>query len=492
MNRDSFQPSSSNASRSIIPLLLLVHIIFAFFIYFSAVPGGSSSLITFIMICVVAVVLAFTDSRYLIQYLLYIWVTAPGVRRMVDYLQENFQAVSPLVVASLAASLTTLIPILRHRIKLETRIIKALGLIALAILYASILGLFRNGIPAVYDMANFGIPILLLVYMSLQKLDTDSRDSHIRSFVTMTVIVAAYGWVQFLFVPAWDAYWVHHTHMDSIGVALPLMLRVFSTLNAPSSAASLFGAALIPMLSVPKWRGIFGWFGVALVAGALAFTLVRAAWITLIVGIVTFILAGTGKQRWASVFRLSIVVVIAALLFPFIPGLKTISNRAETLANLSQDQSFQVRTNGSFLGFLQFLKKPLGQGLGSQGESGKLSSDEVDTSVVNFNDNGFVVVLNTFGLLGAVALFSGLWLLFKSLRHANIRHPKYHEYTKLGLAVFFYSISSLPFGNSLQGIPAVFLFYFVGLALAPTPELEGGYPTNSETLLPLAQRGVRS
>lgn len=491
MRRDIIQPTIARESGSIIPVLILIFITFSFFIYFSIVPGGNSSLITSIMFCVVAIVLAFTDSRYLMPYILYVWMAAPGVRRILDYLQENFQAISPLVVASLAATLSALIPILRRRVKLDARIIRALGLIILALIYASILGLFRNGTPAIYDIANFSIPILVLIYLSIQRLDVEGRDSLIRSYVTMTVLLAIYGWIQFLFVPVWDAYWLHHSHMTTIGVARPLMMRVFSTLNAPSSAGALFGVALIPMLAVPKWRGVFGWFGVIAVAGALAFTLVRAAWIILFVGIFTFILCGNGKQRWVSAFRLATALAVAALLFPLIPGLKSISHRAETLTNLSEDRSTQVRILGTFLSLQSFLKEPYGRGLGSLGESSKLSSDTSDSSMSKFNDNGIVVLMNTFGLLGSAALFIGLWTLYRSLRHANSSQPKYRDYTRLGLAVFMCYMFSLPFGNSLQGVTAISFWFFVGIALAKPPEIKQIMEPDSAPATPMLTRGRR-
>ncbi len=470
MRRDLLQPVSAKESSGIVPLILLILITFSLFIYLSAVPGGNSSLITFILICTLSVVLAFTDSPYLIQYLLYIWVAAPGLRRMLDYLQDTFQAVSPLVVVALATTLTTLIPILRRRIKLDSGIIRALGLVAIAILYASILGLLRNGTPAIYDIANFCIPILILIYMSIQKLDTHARDSLIRSFVNMAVLVAAYGWIQFLFVPVWDAYWVNHAHMKSLGIAHSLTLKVFSTMNAPSSVACLLGLALVPMLLVPRWRGIFGLFGIVVVAGALAFTLVRSVWIFLAVGMFTFILTGNGKQRWTSAVRLALTVGIIAILFPFIPGLKTISKRADTITDIKHDQSYQIRMLGTFNALEDFFKEPMGKGLGSLGESSKLASDTTENTSLNFVDNGFIVIMNTFGLLGTAALFLGLGMLFKTMRKSNFDHPQYRDYTKLGLAAFLYYFASLPFGNSLQGVTAVFLWFLVGLGFAKPPE----------------------
>lgn len=104
---------------------------------------------------------------------------------------------------------------------------------AVALGYGALIGLAKNGMGSVYDLANYIVPLLLLPYFAVTKFKPKDIDRLLTAFANIAVLVAIYGIVQYLTVPPWDVFWMKHADMMSIGNPYPLEIRVFSTLNSP-------------------------------------------------------------------------------------------------------------------------------------------------------------------------------------------------------------------------------------------------------------------
>ncbi|WP_233476397.1 hypothetical protein [Paenibacillus sonchi] len=180
-----------------------------------------------------AFLLALLKPKALIAYTLLVWAVAPELRRIADWSEGVYHSVSLLSLAPLLTGATLAIPVLKeiHRIrKSSTRIIL---LFSVALAYGALIGLAKNGIGSVYDLANYIVPLLLIPFFAVTRFRPKDIDRLLYAFANIAVLVAIYGIVQYLTVPPWDAFWMKNADMMSIGTPYPLEIRVFSTLNSP-------------------------------------------------------------------------------------------------------------------------------------------------------------------------------------------------------------------------------------------------------------------
>ncbi len=350
-----------------------------------------------------AVVLALLDSRHLVPYLIASWAFGPEVRRLFDWAEGHFQPLSLVSLLPLIVSLCLLIPLLARPASLEGFLKTAARMFLVVLAYGLILGLAHNGLSSLYDLASYAAPLLILFYLAARPINWDDRNYWIRSLSTIAVLVAVYGWVQFLFAPAWDCFWMKSTGMASIGSPEPLKIRVFSTLNSPGPAAQFLAAAAAPMLMRRNWRGFFGWAGVLVVLSALALTEARSEWLMLIATVLVFILL-SGKQRLPAIAGVCGVAFALTLLVPYLPGGDKIAARASSLTSLQKDGSAQARTNMAALNLSAVAGNPLGSGLGTDSLGSRLNNSG---SVVL--DNGYISLFFTFGLAGGLLVVAALW-----------------------------------------------------------------------------------
>lgn len=211
-------------------------------------PDLSMQIAILSMLLFPAFVLALFDSRRLIPYILLVWVICPEIRRIQDWMEGTYHSVSLLSIAPLLTSAVLIIPILAKFHQMESRIYKLLIYMAIVLLYGCLIGVTKNGSGTFYDLANYVIPLLLIPYAALSEFDNKALDRLIVAFSNTAILVAVYGIIQYIVVPPWDAFWMNHVEMTSIGHPFPLEIRVFSTLNSPGPAGMYMGTALAPMI----------------------------------------------------------------------------------------------------------------------------------------------------------------------------------------------------------------------------------------------------
>ncbi|MDF2925324.1 MAG: hypothetical protein K0R57_4238 [Paenibacillaceae bacterium] len=434
--------------------------------------AASSQIALLIALLLPSLTLAVIGSRHLVTYLLLVWAVGPEIRRVSDWLSGEYASVSLLSLSPLLCSSMLLIPVLVRMFKLRGTAQKIVAFLAGGLAYATLIGLMKNGSMAIYDLANYLMPMLLVPYMLTNPFDKKALDSWMRAFSTIAVLVAMYGIYQYLSVPPWDKFWMEHVEMGSIGRPEPLEIRVFSTLNSPGPAAFFLAFALGPMIMEKRWRGIFGWIGVAAVTICLLTTMVRSAWLMLVVWLFVFIATSAKQNRNRSLLQLAFVVAVAIVVVPRLPGAEQLVGRLETLTELEQDHSYNERQD-----ILQTLgpmlaSNPDGLGLGSTGTSSKLGNDG-SMGELGVVDNGFLSLMLTFGIVGSLLLFASLYLLGKMAALTRSRAERLSQdlYARLALAALLSAVAGLLSDNVFTGIKGFVIWALIGIGLGATERL---------------------
>lgn len=447
-------------------LLLSIVSCMGFLFYFAVNPGSNWQLFLMLLLLLPAVSLAFLDSKYLLPYALSIWTFAPLLRRIIDWQTGDFQKFPILSLAPLLVTSLLLLAMLRRPIRLPLYLQKPFGCFAFALLYAGAVGLVRSSVASLYDFGNYTLPMLLLLYMATRPADTQERDKIFSTIATLAVIVAAYGWIQFVFAPPWDTFWMRkvQTIMISNGLPEPGKIKVFSTLNASGTLAGFLAAALVPMLLEKRWRGIFGWFGVIIVASTLALTLVRAMYILVPIFLIVYILQTSGVRKWRMAISVVLLSVGLYVVLPFLPGAGNIIRRFESLSNIGQDRSFNFRSSYLPTVLPKIFNDPVGLGIGGTGVSTKLTNGGhvgEDAAI----DNGYLAIFYTFGIVGGLVYFSGFALLYIALRRQSRETPQLADQNRLAVATFVFYIGLLMFGNPMNSLVGLMFWLFTANAL---------------------------
>lgn len=424
-----------------------------------------------------AFLFALGGSRHLVTYSLLVWAIGPEIRRISDWLGGEYTSVSVLSLAPLLASSMTIIPVLRGIARTEKSYKRILMYFALALLYGSVIGLARNGTSFVYDLANYGVPLLLIPFFAVSRFSQRDTDKILSGYANIAVLVAVYGIVQYLTVPPWDAFWMNHVEMNSIGFPEPLEIRVFSTLNSPGPAAGFLALALTPMVLEKKWRGSFSWAGVAVVAFCLLTTLVRSAWLMTLVMLLVYIVTSPSRRKWRTLLQLAAIALVLLWALPKLPGAEGLSARMQTLGSIEEDHSYNERLNLLDTMLPAVLHNPMGEGIGSVGTGTKLGNDG-ELGEFGVMDNGFVALLLTFGLLGGLCFFGGLCVLGKKIIFRSLGKGPLQLYARLALAVWAGAIASLVSDNGFPGLRGYLFFMLIGMGLSAREALWQGKEEN--------------
>jgi hypothetical protein len=140
-----------------------------------------------------------------------------------------------------------------------------------------------------------------------------------------------------------------------------------------------------------------------------------------------------------------------------------INTRLETLSNLQQDVSFQERSElYGQLASRAFLN-PLGEGLGSTGESTKLGSEGGQLGELGILDSGILTIIFSLGWLGTLLYLGGLsWLFLYALRWTKRPEP----FAAASIAIVAGVLSQLLLANVTSGVSGMVLWSFLALAVA--------------------------
>jgi O-antigen ligase len=420
-----------------------------------------------------------------VEFVLWLWILEPEVRRIVDF-HSTYHSLNPVMLSAPVAGLVGLV-LGRHQRNLAYRdSLMLFGLMAIAVVYAFLVGILHGLTKgATADLLQYGGPAALGFVVLSAEIDQEQLRRNIRNVAVWgCLIVGGYGLVQFFLLPHWDAYWMIQSGITTAGRPFPLQVRVFSTLDT----AGPLGEALVALilLAAVDRRGSGLLRATAVTAGVLALGLsqVRAAWISLGVGVVLLLVAKRIKVgRMVGGFA----VVLVLLLAVGGPILSTVGGRiGNSVAAGTSDTSFTARVTFQTAIAPSALRDLTGNGLGSSGTSTKLSGGGSSSAVssapgylnkiaisasdqaliANF-DSGLLEILFTFGSVAGLALlFTVIWVAARSWRRAK-HQDRFYAYAAAALVGL---VVSLVFTNTLKSADGAWtwmLFGLVGRAFLP-------------------------
>lgn len=412
--------------------------------------------------------------------LLAFWVFDSEVRRVLDW-RSGFHASQVLgVVPLLAIGAFAVATTFRGRLDVSRRMLVLAWIWLGAFSYAFAVGwLIGRGASALYDFLQFVAPMFIAIWLAASKETTERAFRRIAAvMLALAVAVSAYGLVQFVLLPPWDASWMRSVMtvgaMASIGRPHPFEVRVFSVLNSPEPCGAFLALAIAFNLYRLNERRLIPLAGMGLCIVALALTLVRSAWIAVIVALVVYVAFSPRPRRALGAGFATAVAVAAFLAFvsPWIAeraGRDVVAQRVQTFANLGSDSSARARIASTEDLLDAAVAYPIGEGLGMIGTASQLSSV---TQSVNSIDGGLqarLVEMGFAGFLGyvaallcACAFVAGRW---QRARRAGDRTEC--EIMSVLLAVQAALIALDVSVDSHVNLTGALFWLTVGIALAP-------------------------
>ena len=123
----------------------------------SAMLSSSNSLQGAILSAILfpAFLLAILRPKMLVAYTLLIWAVAPELRRIADWSEGVYHSVSLLSLAPLLTGVTLIIPLLKEIHNIQKASTRIMLMFAVALGYGALIGLAKNGMGSVYDLANY-------------------------------------------------------------------------------------------------------------------------------------------------------------------------------------------------------------------------------------------------------------------------------------------------------------------------------------------------
>jgi hypothetical protein len=395
----------------------------------------------------------------------WMWFLGTFIRRLIDYRCGYVTPwpyhLTPLLVTSI--SLATLVRYLPKAYKSDGL---PFMLCFASVFYGFLVGLIRQPVTdyerEILILFDWLSPILFGFHLFINWKDYPIyRRNFEKVFFWGVLIMGIYGVFQFLVAPEWDKFFLIQQSRNGYsswnGVPEPLGIRVWSTMgSARTFAFNLMPGLLLLMISKDKLRFAPAGFGYIVFLLSQA----RTAWYSWLAALLLFVFSL--KERYQ--IRIIIIIgLIVILLFPLIslePFSQVIGSRFETFSDLSNDGSFQSRL-GQFDKSINYaLSEFVGWGLLAPGQ---LTIDGLsNTSIFSTNDNGYLVILVSFGWFAAIAYLFGITLILLRLLQSNY------------LDIFAVTCRSIVLGSFLRVITsnitteefAIPIWGFLGIAIA--------------------------
>ena len=417
------------------------------------------------LIVVPAVVLYLQHSTWIIDYVVWVTVFNRGIRRYVDWLQGEFNPLSPISLTPLVVSGLVFLMVVQNYRKFPPSFQKIMRLFAWALAIAFAVGLVRNKLAAVYALAEYVAPISIMCVAALAGGNEKILDRWVKSIGWAAVFACIYGWYQYYTIPPWDAFWVRAVGFEGyLGKLKSTEMVVFSTMAERGPFAGFLSFAVIPMLISARWRNVTGWGSVALILATILLTFVRTSLITIILACVLYPLLNRGKNT----LRMVVLICVGAVGANYFLGKlssERVNKRLQTLSNMSEDGSYKGRVIIAQRGLAATMKNPIGTGLGSSGLGGRVNTGTME-SAAEIGDNGYFSIIFSFGWIGSFCFFYAFYLVWARVR-AMERAGLRNESLMMFKALFITGAVVLMAGDWLAGPGSAVFFIFTGFVANP-------------------------
>lgn len=432
-----------------------------------------------ILIVLPALLLAAQRSSYLLDYAFFVVALNRGIRRLVDfYINGAFNPLSTISLTPLIVSALLLLPAFSRFKHLTPRSRNIAMLIMVALAHGMAIGFMNAGIGAVYSLGEWLAGFGAFLFAATAPVSKGTADRWLKSSGYAALIVALYGWFQYLTIPAWDAFWVTEVKfVGYLGQLRPTEMSVFSTMHERGPCASFLAWAAIPMILHSRWRILGGWLTIILLFSVVVLTLSRSMFI--IVALVSILQPALSKGR-----GLGRVLLFAGLLavggsygLQQMPGSERITKRFDTIKDIQNDGSYQGRLEIFTTGIPWVLQHPLGLGLGSSGfGAGRIGGGAKE----GWCDSGYIEVFSQFGWIGGFAFFAAMAQIWSELTR-RIRQGGNDAFLFTGRAVLLGCLVFLYVGNVFGGFSLFWVFLGISLNRLTKPVVQPHYVAQPES-----------
>ena len=395
----------------------------------------------------------FLYQRYPVLYTGFTWwlyFLTPLLRRLIDY-RAGFQTEAIILAAPFLVTAITLPGFIRYILKSypyrQTNLPFVLAFVAIC--YSFLIGLvnLEFSFRLIRTFAEWVSPVAFGFFVSSkwQNYPTYRKNTQ-RIFLWGTLVMGAYGLVQFIAMPPWDSYWQQKV-VEEVGYVNAIGgesgTAIWGTTNTNGTLALLLMPGILLLLTRQSSLSIL-----AAVIGCLASLLTnsRTAWILVLIAL--FIVIGNLRSQ-LQIKIILFALVVGLLVLPLAniqPFSGMISSRLGTLSNVLHDSSFQGRS-AQYTEFLEDgLLNPIGRGLSS----------------VNHPDSGIINVIAEMGWLGATPFLGALILLVWQMFQAS-RENDLFMFVARAIAV---PLIISPSGNFFSALPAFMIWFFAGMVMA--------------------------
>jgi putative inorganic carbon (HCO3(-)) transporter len=413
-----------------------------------------------------AVVLANQRSSWLIDYTVYVFVLNRGVRRVVDYyINGAFNPLSPISLTPLVLALLMGLVVFTHQKYLPRYAKVAGGLFLAAYALSGAIGFLKTQFAVFYALAEVLAPLLLMLYAILLNPPTPVRDRWIRAFAWGAILVSAYGWYQYVTIPAWDKFWLLAVEMDGyMGQPIPYQMTVFSTMGERGVVGAYLGYSVVPMIVSSKWRTKMGWFGVLLVFSVILLTLTRGGLLIAVISTAVFLVVNKGAKT-GQILIAAIVLGLGGIYgIAKMPNSERIVDRYESLQELGEDGSVLARQEIMKVHAGNVLSNPQGYGLGATGLAVRINTGNVKTKAA-VGDAGYLDIVMTFGIPGTLLILAAMLQIWKQLKLRYKNPQNCTEHVLLARALMASLLVTCFLGNLLTGFSVLWLAMGTGLAV---------------------------
>jgi hypothetical protein len=387
-----------------------------------------------------------TASPLYLGFIVWIWFLTPFLRRVIDYATGTYTPPSRSLVllTPFATTILTLLDIPRFGQQLIRRRYLPYFLCFLGVAYGYAIGLVKVGPFGATRQLLSWLPPLLTGFYVLNRWHLSEQHVHVikRVMAWGVLVLGLYGIAQFYILPAWDAFWIRHAEMASIGQPYPQQVRLFSMLDSPGPFAVTMMTGLILLFT-----GADLFVLLAAVPGYVSFLLarVRGAWLGWLVAVGVLILQTTGRFRTRL---LGTVAAIAVVTVPVVltsgPIAQKTASRMETFENVEQDGSVQARMRLYRNAPFRIATNPIGWGLGSRSM-----------------DSGILTLFWQLGWPGGLLYLLGVGLLLRDV----FRGSSFFTTIVMGIAAS-YALQFFAGGQLLSQISGVLFWSLTSLAIA--------------------------
>jgi hypothetical protein len=393
-----------------------------------------------------------------LEFALWLWVTAPGLRRIVDW-SSSFNEGSPILATPALASLIVGLAIFKPSSRWTTFYMYVSLLAVLTGVYATLQGAMEYGpLPAAVAAILWFAPVALGVTILADRPNSSAYVTALLRFSRWALLIlSVYAIVQWVFAPAWDSLWLQHVtpRSDYFGRPEPFQIRSFSL----CSASFVFAQVTVWMLlsQAGRTKSPIQWIGLVIGCVALGLSQVRAAWISLAVATILLVL-----YRKIKLTPLLVSIGVAAYLVVLFaaPVADLVVERFSTVQTAQSDESLLARAVIYEKNLPPLLSDVHGGGMGSAGSGVRVAGASGQNAQFASLDSSYLEILRTHGaLFGTATIVLIVAASLAAFRALPSKAP-YSSWAALAVIIPLNMI----FGNVTSGAVGVLSWIVIGVS----------------------------